>query len=76
MLKFHAQQISEIEIEENILICLEEFDHLLFHDPNNERWKQYYKGLITFLDENRKIIRLAKLEEAIIDARLKDLQSQ
>ena len=76
LLKFHSQQISEIEIEENILICLEEFDHLLFHDPNNERWKQYYKGLITFLDENRKIIRLAKLEEAIIDVRLKDLQSQ
>jgi len=76
LLKSHSQHISKNEIKENILICLKEFDHLLFHDPSNQNWKRHYKGLINFLDKNRKIIRLAQMDEAIIDARLKDLQGR
>ena len=75
LLELNLQHLTAIEIEQNLSICLREYDHLLNHDPTNEKWRARYKRLIHFLDRNRDIVNLAKIHDAEIDSRLRNLQS-
>lgn len=76
LIKYHFSQLSKIETQQNIKICLKEYDFLLKHDPSNERWKNGYKWFIQFLDKEREFFKLMTFDVAIIDARLKELDAQ